>query len=661
MNIRRRKKHPETGATRSPLRAPSVRVRVRVRALALALGLAAAVCAAVALTGRAGPAAAATGPRPAAQAPAAHTAPQGLSPVVQSGPRSIVTRVQDTYVSSTDPRDHSGGALLHIGTPDNGATKYRSYLQFDVSKLHGAAIARAELRLYDSFTGSCAGWWMYVDPVASPWRQSTITWANRPGVTPGYQAAANFGVGHPDCPDVPDRTDPDQSNGLHRIDVTAMVDAWAQGTLPNHGMQLSAGEADSKAYKDFCSMNPAAGEYACGVAYYAPTLEIEFSSGSTAIMSGDNYALPYAGGYPPAAPALEFFDSAKPSVWPASGPYQRWLPDAYHSVFDPDLLAGGTFSGGTEFKLRPMGAYASSGGLSRQLLVVGDGSSGFVGVVPYPALAGYRWAVNVGHAAGLHGVELLPDGAVAVAETNTPSGGGQGAIAVYTAAQGTPGNSPGDWATPSDVVSLPNAHQVLWDDTTGTLWAVGADPDPAYTSTRSVLVQYHYAAGKLSDPTYYRLPANGSASAWGHDIAPVYGNPDRLWVSANAGVLQFSKSGQSGCYDGARWPTAGELGPDAAHWCTDYPYASQVDRYSMVKATGNDPATGRVLTTCLQRDPSAAENCHPALPGDLGQQPWLGWTTPDLDLVDSSGRTSYSWDEDHACFYRARWLVPSYS
>jgi hypothetical protein len=576
---------------------------------------------------------------------ASYDTPQGLSPLVQSGPRNIITRVQDTYVSNTDPRDHSAGALLHIGTPDNGTTKYRSFLQFDVSKLHGASIKSAKLRLYDAFTGSCAGWWMYADPVSSAWDQSTITWANKPGVTGGYQASANFGIGHPDCPDVPDKTDPDQSNGLQRIDVTAMVNAWAQGTLPNFGMQLSAGEADSKAYKDFCSMNPGASEYACSIAYYTPTLEVEFNAGSTAIMSGDNYALPYPNGYPSASPALEFFDSTKPSVWPASGPYQRWIPDAYHSVFDPGLLAGGTFSGGTEFKLRPMGAYASSGALSRQLLVVGDGSSGFVGVVPYPALSGYRWAINVGHAVNMHGVELLPDGSVAVAEV------GDSAVKIYTAAQGSPGNSPTAWATPADTQTLSGAHQVLWDDTTGTLWAIGD----------TTLVQYTWSGGKLQVKATFELPKNGASAAYGHDISPVYGNPDRLWVSANAGVVQFSKSGQTPCYDISRWPTVTDLGTDAAHWCTDYPNEAQINKYSLVKATGNDPATGRVLTTCVQRDPNATDNCHAQLPGDLKTQPWLGWTTPDLDLVDASGRTSYSWDAAHACHYRARWLVPDYS
>ncbi|MFF9276925.1 DUF6528 family protein [Streptomyces griseosporeus] len=622
----------------------------QVRVRAAVAGLAAAVWAALALSapgGARGEEAAGTG-TPERQTAAAYTTPQGLSPIVQSGPRNIIKRVQDTYVSSTDARDHSAGAVLHIGTPDNGTTKYRSYLQFDVSKLRGASIKSAKLRLYDSYTGSCDGWWMYVDPVASSWDQSTLTWANKPGVTAGYQASANFGIGHPNCPDVPNRTDPDQSNGLRRIDVTSMVNAWAQGTLPNYGMQLSAGELDSKAYKDFCSMNPDSADYACNIAYYAPTLEVEFNPGATAVMAGDNYAVDY-NGYPATSPTLEFYDTTNPSVWPVSGPYQRWLPDAYHSILDPSLVSGtstvpgGTFGGGTEFKLRPLGAYSSTGALSSRLMVMGDGNSGFVGVIPFPALSGYRWAINVGEGVDLHGVELLPNGSVAVAEVATAS------VRLYTKAQGAPGNSPSAWQTPYDSQPLPGAHQVLWDDTTNSLWAIGNTELVRYTLT---------ADGKLHrEDKAYTLPSNGTSPAYGHDIAPVYGDPDRLWVTGNAGVVQFSKSGQSSCYTSSRWPTTAELGPDAAHWCTDYANEPQVNRYSMVKSAGNDPATGRVVTICIQRDPNKLDNCH----AKVGTERWRDWTTPVIDFVDANGRRSYAWDDGSAAYYRARWLVPSYT
>lgn len=55
-----------------------------------------------------------------------------------------------------------------------------------------------------------------------------------------------------------------------------------------------------------------------------------------------------------------------------------------------------------------------------QYIVVGD-TDGFAGVIPYPALTGKLWATNIGSAAGVHGIELMPDGNVAVAAA-TPAG-----------------------------------------------------------------------------------------------------------------------------------------------------------------------------------------------------------------------------------------------
>ncbi|MDG4857646.1 DNRLRE domain-containing protein [Streptomyces sp. T-3] len=569
---------------------------------------------------------------------AAEAVTPAVSPVVQSGPRNIITRVQDTYVSSTDPRDHSAGQILHVGTPDSGATKYRTYLQFNVEKLKGADIKSAHLRLYNSFTGSCDGWWMYAEPAAAAWNQSTIDWASQPGVTSGYQAAANFGVGHPSCPDQPNRTDPDRSNGLQRIDVTAMVRAWAEKKIPNYGMRLSAGEAESKAYKDFCSMNPAASEVACNIAYNTPTLEVEFNPGNPVVAAGDSYKLPYSGNYPSASGAVEFFDAKDPSLWGQAGPYQRWIPDAYHSVFASNLFAG-DWSGGTDFKLRPSGAYASPGGRSQRMLVVGDGGSGFVGVVPYPALSGYAFAVNVGgtDTANLHGVELLPDGSVAVALS-------RGRVEVYTRGQGAPGSPASAWATPASVQSLPGAHSILWDASDPAhpyLWAIGD----------TEIVRYAYlGSGKIAQAgtgDRFPLPKKGANLPYGHDIEPVHGNPDRFWVSANAGAVQFSKSGAGSCFTGSsNWPKSSD-NPDPTHWCTDYSNEKSINAYGMIKSMGNDPVSGRVVQSC-------AEVCkRPATGAPL-------WTTPYVHFFNASGSgLAASWSPQ-AQHYRSRYLVPSY-
>ncbi|MFI1104531.1 DUF6528 family protein [Streptomyces melanogenes] len=567
----------------------------------------------------------------------AYTVTPAVSPVVQSGPRNLIKRVQDTYVSSTDARDHSAGSVLHIGTPDNGTTRYRSYVQFEVARLKGAAIKSATLRLYNSYTGSCDGWWMYADPVAAAWNEKTVTWATRPAVTPGYQASANFGLGSSGCPDVARPYDPQSSNGIHRLDVTAMVRAWTRATtpLPNYGIQLSAGELDSKAYKDFCSMNPDTSVYACDAAYNAPTLEVEFDEGSPVVSAGNSKAVPN-GGYPADVPAIELFGSGKVS----DGPYERWVPDAYHSVPDPDKKLFPTargWGGGTDHRLRPAGAYGG-GDPAKQVMVVADGNSGFVGVIPYPSLSGYKWAYNVGNAdvTNVHGAELLPDGNIAIAST------GSDTVQVYARATGDPTSpTPGPAKTLS-TKSLEEAHEVLYDPSTQSLWAVGG----------RALVRYGYdtATGTLQDGESFPLPQQISqgkpAEAWGHDLEPVYGNPDRLWVGANAGIVQFSKSGLTECYKGSsRWPLEAQVS-DKKRWCTDYAAEAALNVQPMVKSIGNDPVSGERLTTC-------ADGCE-------GSNTVPSYTTSWLRFVTTGGDTRKARWWDQSQHYRARWMVPSY-
>ncbi|MFI8965477.1 DUF6528 family protein [Streptomyces sp. NPDC053493] len=586
--------------------------------------------------------AAVTSPAPSAvtaDAAAAEAATPTVSPMAQTGPRNIIKRLSDTYISTADDADHSQGHILHVGTPDNGTTKYRSFLRFDVSKLRGAPIKSASLRVYNSFVSDCAAKaWMGVYPVSEDWDQSTITWANQPAV--GAGKATWFGLGHPDCPDVPNKTNPAASNGIQRIDVTDWVTGWANGTLPNHGIRFSAQEDRSSSYKDFCSMNPVSTDYACHAAYNAPTLEVEFNEGHTPVLSGNAYGPSSPGGYPAAHAALEFFDSTKPSVWPASGPYQRWIPDAYHSVFDTSLK-GDDWQGGTSHKLRPGGVHGGT------VLVTGDGGSGFVGVIPYPSLAGYHWAVNVGAPGDLHGVEMLPDGTVVAAFASRILGKDKdgkdvaGGLQVFSKAQGAPGN----WnATPVQNVPLTGAHEVLYDPAANVLWAIGND----------VLVKYPYSGGRLGAGTAYPLPLQtGDKSAYGHELTPVYGNSDRLWIGANGGITQFSKSQTVDCYDNentalqTRWPLANYVTGVENRWCTNYANAAEVTNRTLVKSVGNDPATGAVASTCSQGCPET-------------QTAGKAWETNYVRFVPTSGPQSLAQADPAGRRYKATWAVPAY-
>jgi hypothetical protein len=580
-----------------------------------------------------------------AAAVATEVDPLTVSPMAQSGPRNIIKRLSDTYIKSTDTANHSGEHVLHVGSPDNGATKYRSFMRFDVAKLRGAPISKATLRIYNAYVSDCtADAPMSVAPVTQSWDQATITWANQPTV--GTAKETTLGLADSGCTAVPNRTNPEASNGIKRIDVTDWVTAWANDSaFPNHGIRLTASETGSSGYKRFCSMNPLTSDPTCHAAYHAPTLEVEFNEGHRPIITGNAYGPTYPNNYPTAHAALEFFDSTKPSVWTASGPYQRWIPDAYHSVADT-TLKGDTWGGGTSHKLRPGGPYGGN------VLVTGDGTSGFIGVIPYPSLAGYHWAINVGSSpADLHGVEMLPDGTVVAAYSDRVfAGTTKGGIAVYSRTQGAPGR----WnATPAATASLESAHEVLFDPAGQALWAVGGRK----------LVKYPYVNGvlDLNDPVDYPLPqwdakdANGNtvtATAWGHEISPVHGNPDRLWVVANAGITQFSKSGATPCHnDVPRWPTRKYVsGATEAHWCNDYAREDTINTRTLVKSVGNDPSTGMVISTCGTGCPEA-------------QTTYPTWTSAKIRFVDTATTSpeavhlASTTSDRH---YRATWAVPAY-
>ncbi|GLW27585.1 hypothetical protein Areg01_05260 [Actinoplanes regularis] len=557
------------------------------------------------------------GDRAPTPAPVAATTTSTESPLVQSGPQNLVTRVQDTFISNVNNTDNSRGAFLHIGTPDNGTTKYRSLMQFDLSKLAGASIESASLRLYNSYTGSCDGWWMYATPITAKWNQTTVTWANQPAVSSNtsLQAAAKFGIGNANgCQDHPNFVDPSTSDGLNRLDVTAMVRAWVSGDLANNGIRLSAGESETKAYKDFCSMNPgtqaAAGP--CSIAYHIPTLEIRFNS-TRPVLATTN------GG----SKHIELYDGSDANAF-AKGPFQRWAPDTYHSITDSSLLAGGAFGGGVDVKLRPAGLYGSG-----QVMVVADNSSGFVGVIPYPALAGRKWAINVGGSglSNIHGAELMPDGNVAVALARS------GRLQVFTAAQGV------NWTAgtkPVVDVELPGAHQVLYDPAGPWLWAIG----------NTELVKYRYTAGTgaIEQDTAYPLPPQTTFSAttpaYGHDLNSVPGDPDRLWVTTNGGVVQFSKSATASCGvtgTATQWPdpASAEVG---SRWCGDYPGVGSINANRLAKSVDTEPGSGRVAMIWAD-EPEG--------------------TSTKVTFVSGATQTTGS-SGTGPSYYKARWLVAAY-
>ncbi len=153
-------------------------------------------------------------------------------------------------------------------------------------------------------------------------------------------------------------------------------------------------------------------------------------------------------------------------------------------------------------------------------VVVLCASGGYAGIVSYPKKE-VLWQTD---SAGVnpHSVELLPNGNLAVASSSG------GTVRVYASSQ------TGKAASYYTEVALPEAHGVLWDPEREVLWALGGHRLTAWrvngTDAQPELVSVPDLGGSLPDS------ASGA-----HDLAPVYGNSDRLWITADR-VMQYSKS-----------------------------------------------------------------------------------------------------------------------
>lgn len=117
-----------------------------------------------------------------------------------------------------------------------------------------------------------------------------------------------------------------------------------------------------------------------------------------------------------------------------------------------------------------------------------------------------------------HACELLPNGIVAVAAST----GGE--IRFFDAK-----------GKGLDFVSakLEDSHGLLWDPENKVLWAIG----------RTVLTAYEaeISDGKITVRERADLRATIPGD-WAHDLQPVYGNTDRMWVTTSAAVYIYSKS-----------------------------------------------------------------------------------------------------------------------
>ena len=182
-----------------------------------------------------------------------------------------------------------------------------------------------------------------------------------------------------------------------------------------------------------------------------------------------------------------------------------WRPEASNG-FGAFLGAWGNPSG---VKLRENDVFGG------QWMVVTD-SKGLAAIVPYPAGNELKWAQVVG--GNPHSAELLPNGNIAVAASTG------GWVRVYASSQGPDASQYFEFP-------LKGAHGVLWDPANNLLWAVGDD----HLVALEVL-------GTPDAPVLKKVIERPLPTRGGHDLAPVYGEAGRLWVTTGSSVYQYDKA-----------------------------------------------------------------------------------------------------------------------
>lgn len=122
-----------------------------------------------------------------------------------------------------------------------------------------------------------------------------------------------------------------------------------------------------------------------------------------------------------------------------------------------------------------------------------------------------------------HSIELMPCGVIAIASST----GGE--VRFFTTDKNLS-------KTASASVTLEDAHGVLWDEEKQVLWAIG----------RTVLTAYRVTleGGKVTVTEETTLRAT-IPSDHAHDLAPVYGNKNELWITTGSHVYRFDKTNKT--------------------------------------------------------------------------------------------------------------------
>lgn len=185
-------------------------------------------------------------------------------------PSATLSNATDTYIDNSHTTSwFQNSTQLKSGLDglDQGQLQ-RSLLSFPTSSLTGQTIQSATLNLFESYSGSNTPTPVDIYNVTSPW-DGTITWANQPTVGAIYASAstdAGYGSAYPDA------AVSFSGGGEGGTSLANLVQGWANGSIPNNGIEIQADDETSTAqYKRFNSAESGSNPPTLSVTYAAPS------------------------------------------------------------------------------------------------------------------------------------------------------------------------------------------------------------------------------------------------------------------------------------------------------------------------------------------------------------------------------------------------------
>ncbi|MGW4642206.1 DNRLRE domain-containing protein [Sphaerisporangium sp. NPDC004334] len=151
----------------------------------------------------------------------------------------------DTFVSTDYPTAQNASTWLHAGKFGSGAKTARTYLKFGTTRLAGAVINNADLRLWNYKSNACGttvGSGIQVRRVTAAWTPSSLQLSAQPATTTTGAVTLARAAGEPDC-----------AEAELYYSIEDIVQAWADGAA-DQGLQLrAANEGDTTNWRMFRS------------------------------------------------------------------------------------------------------------------------------------------------------------------------------------------------------------------------------------------------------------------------------------------------------------------------------------------------------------------------------------------------------------------------